>query len=106
MLFVITVFIFGIVALICWQIVIITKKKIYYKYIDTSKKITAYDYWTRYDGDWLTKDIDIDKLLRENSHDIWLKKSVKSILFLNIIAICSIIALLLFGSVMKYMDVV
>ena len=70
---------YGIIMLAAISRAIILKKKVYYKYTDTSKTVTTSDYFSNYDGSWFAKDIGLDNLLTKHYDDLWLQKTGKSI---------------------------
>lgn len=51
------------------KVIIVKKKSLFYRYIDKSKKITSFDYFTEFDGDWLFTEIDYKKIIQENESD-------------------------------------
>jgi|GEM_PF-4811261 len=102
---IIGILILGALILIFISSAILLKKEVYYKYIDTSKKITSFDYWNRYDGDWLFNDIGFKELLFNNPEDQWLIKSVKSIKRSERTSIVLFIMLIMFAGIMKYLEV-
>ena len=62
------------------------KKSIIYKHVETDKKITNWDYYNKYDGNWFFKEIDYDKLYETtNDVDILIKK--KQIIIYKIVSV-------------------
>lgn len=88
----------GFVLLLCVAKVILMKKSIIYKHVETNKKITDWDFYNKYDGNWFFKEIDYDKLYETtNDVDILIKKKqikiykiVSASLFFSIIMIMTI----------------
>jgi hypothetical protein len=62
------------------------KKKIYYGWIDRSKKITLFDYVGNFDGDWISRSIDYAGLISNSPHDKLLKECVEEVRVLKIIS--------------------
>jgi hypothetical protein len=58
---------------------IVCKKSIYYGWIDRSQKLTAFDYFNRFDGNWIFKTIDYASLLTGNPEDELLKRKIKQV---------------------------
>ena len=89
------------VVLVC--LVIFSKKSIYYDYVDKSKKITLFDYFTDYDGDWLFRSINYDKIVAMNPDNKELinkicsiKKQERIILYLFVFFIFTLAMLKIF----------
>lgn len=66
---------------------IVYKKDIYYRWIDKTKKVTSFDYFTSTDGSWVIKSIDFKKLLADNPGDKELEKKIKVTRVLTLINI-------------------
>ncbi|KGO90625.1 hypothetical protein [Flavobacterium suncheonense] len=72
---VIFVLIAGFMLLLCVTKIILMKKSIIYKHVEIGKKITSWDYYNQFDGNWFFKEIDYDKLYETtNDEDILIKK--------------------------------
>ena len=65
----------GFVLMFCISKVILMKKSIIYKHVETDKKITNWDYYNNFDGNWFFKEVDYDYLYEiTNDVDILIKK--------------------------------
>ncbi|MXN92278.1 hypothetical protein GR160_13695 [Flavobacterium sp. Sd200] len=80
------------------SIIILYKKKLYYEYIDKTKKITLTDYVTKFDGNWLFKNINYKSLTEEHPDDEKLKRNIKLIIatgkFSVVLAILSLLLMI------------
>jgi hypothetical protein len=99
--FVVFVMVTGILLVISLQAIIIAKKKIHYKYNDTSKKLTSFDYWTDYDGNWIFKDIGLNQLLLQNPEDKELHKMAIKVKALQYICGTILAVLFIGGAILK-----
>lgn len=89
----------GISFYVATRLLIVSKKGIYYRWIDKTKKVTSFDYFTSTDGSWIIKSIDYKKLLADNPGDIELEKKIMAAKVLTIITI-ALGALLVIGAIL------
>lgn len=81
--------------------IILLKKSVFYKYNDPKKnQLSNFDYLMDYNGNWLFKKIDFDKLY-EKSNDEELSKIKQSIRFYETFFISTFILIMLFGIISK-----
>ncbi|WP_114757074.1 hypothetical protein [Flavobacterium sp. AG291] len=86
--------------LVLMEYVIRQKKKIYYNYIDSSSK-KAYNSYSRYDGQWFSKDIALVNLMQKNPEDSWLQKTGKNIKRCQVLFFCLLGVLIIIGVLSK-----
>lgn len=81
--------VFGFILFGSLQILILSKKAIYNKWIKKtgSDGRSTFDYVTTFGGLWVVKDIDYDALLNSHPTDIELRRNVKIITITRILSI-------------------
>lgn len=78
----------------------------YYRYVDKTKKITSFDYLMDYDGSWLFKEINFEKIIIENISDEKLLVLISKIKTFKKISMLLFIILIVFSIYMKIEKVV
>lgn len=101
--FVIGLFAICVPLIVCIVIIIVTKKTIYYQKVDKSKRITAFDYFSDFDGSWLFKTMGYKKILLSNPNDTKLKSNIDMIRLLELVSIILAILLIIFLILMKFL---
>ncbi|UYQ95588.1 hypothetical protein MKQ68_10795 [Chitinophaga horti] len=67
----------GSLLILSLSIFIFNKKSIYYRWIDVSEKIAAFDYWSKYDLNWAFRESFIEDLILKNSDNQELLQRLK-----------------------------
>ncbi|HEY1165186.1 MAG TPA: hypothetical protein VGE90_08450 [Chitinophaga sp.] len=88
----------GISFYIAARMLIVSKKEIYYGWIEKRRKVSSFDYFTSTDGSWMIKSIDFKKLLADNPRDIELECKIKVVRVLTKVNI-ALVVLLVIGAV-------
>ena len=107
----IKIFVIGIIVIIgslyfCISKIVFFKKTLYYRYVDKTKKITSFDYLMDYDGSWLFKEINFEKIIKENINDEKLLVLISKIKIFKKISMLLFIILIVFSIYMKIEKVV
>lgn len=103
--FVIFFIVTGVIILFFTKKIILIKKSIFYKYIDKTKKLSNVDYLMDYDGNWLFKKINYEKLYEETNDDSLLDAK-RRIRIYEIIYISLFITLMLLGIFFKVFAII
>lgn len=92
----------GAAIILLSKIVTLKKKGLVYKYLEKDKKLTGFDYVTKYDGNWFFYEIDYESMLNENKSDTeFILSEKKSIALFSRIVFFLFFSLLAFSTAFK-----
>ncbi len=89
------------ILLFCITKVIVMKKSIIYKYEKANQKISNWDYYNKYDGNWFFKEIDYIKLYATTKDDAILmkKKLIKIYTIISASLFFTLIVVMVIGKI-------
>lgn len=107
----IKIFVIGIIVIIgilffCVFKIVYLKKTLYYRYVDKTKTITSFDSFMDYDGSWLFKEINFEKIIKQNISDEKLLNLISKIKTFKKMSMLLFFILIIFSIYMKIEKVV
>ncbi|KOS06737.1 hypothetical protein AM493_12385 [Flavobacterium akiainvivens] len=82
-------------------LLIVEKKKVHYRYTDTTKNISFHEYCSRYNGGWIYKDIKLRELLRTYPDDEVLQRRAKNIRLYQTVSLAVFILMMVSAVIRK-----